>query len=71
MITGTLIGVLVIPGLYFFFASLVDGKKLLQDEVHTSLTDSIAMTKTQRIRLKKHSLKGRLKLQIKKIKPKN
>jgi len=42
MITGTIIGVLVIPGLYFVFASLVDGKKLLKDAVHTSITDSIA-----------------------------
>ena len=39
MITGTLIGVLIIPGLYLLFASLVDGKKLLKDEVHSSLTD--------------------------------
>ena len=29
MITGTLIGVLIIPGLYFIFATLVDGKDLL------------------------------------------
>ncbi len=42
MITGTVIGVLVIPGLYFVFASLVDGKKLLKDEVKSSITDSIA-----------------------------
>lgn len=42
MITGTIIGVLVIPGLYFVFASLVDGKKLLKDEVKSSITDSIA-----------------------------
>ncbi|HMP18601.1 MAG TPA: efflux RND transporter permease subunit, partial [Gemmatales bacterium] len=41
MITGTLIGVLVIPGLYYVFATMVDGKDLLKDEVHTSITDSI------------------------------
>jgi len=39
MITGTIIGIVIIPGLYFIFASLVDGKKLLQDESHMSLTD--------------------------------
>jgi HAE1 family hydrophobic/amphiphilic exporter-1 len=39
MITGTIIGIVIIPGLYYVFASLVDGKKLLQDESHTSLTD--------------------------------
>ena len=41
MITGTLIGVLIIPGLYYIFASLVDGKQLLKDEVHTTLTEAI------------------------------
>jgi HAE1 family hydrophobic/amphiphilic exporter-1 len=38
MIMGTVIGVLIIPGLYFLFATLVDGKNLLKDEVHTSIT---------------------------------
>jgi HAE1 family hydrophobic/amphiphilic exporter-1 len=72
MITGTVIGVLVIPGLYFLFAKLVDGKNLLKDEDHTSLTDSISMTQTQKIRLKKHrSLKARLKLLAKTMKPKD
>ncbi len=40
MISGTIIGVLIIPGLYFVFASLVDGKKLLKDEVQTPLTEN-------------------------------
>lgn len=65
MITGTVIGVLVIPGLYFVFASLVDGKKLLKDEVHTSITESIAA------RTKHRKQKQRLiKLLVKKMKPK-
>src|SRR6185437_4405655 len=42
MISGTVIGVLIIPGLYFVFATLVDGKNLLKDEVHTSITEFIA-----------------------------
>lgn len=41
MISGTLIGVLMIPGLYFVFATLVDGKKLLKDETQTPLTEII------------------------------
>jgi hypothetical protein len=70
MITGTLIGVLIIPGLYYVFAKLVDGKNLLKDEVHTSITDSIAGAQTDR--WKKHrKLKARLKLLIKKLKPKD
>lgn len=48
MIAGTVIGVLIIPGLYFAFASLVDGKKLLKDEVHTSITESILRRKKHR-----------------------
>jgi HAE1 family hydrophobic/amphiphilic exporter-1 len=78
MITGTLIGVLIIPGLYFLFATLVDGKKMLKDEVHTSLTEAIVGThtesiaKTQKNRPKKHrTLKGRFKLLMRKIKHKH
>ncbi|MBI1347791.1 multidrug transporter [bacterium] len=32
MLVGTLIGVLVIPGLYYLFAKISDGRKLIQDE---------------------------------------
>ena len=48
MITGTIIGVLVIPGLYFLFATMVDGKNLLKDQEHTSLSDSIMRRKKHR-----------------------
>lgn len=69
MIAGTIFGVLVIPGLYFLFATLVDGKKLLKDEVHTSITESIAGT--HKNHGKKHrTLNGRLKLLMKNMKPK-
>ena len=40
MISGTVIGILIIPGLYFVFAKLVDGKKLLKDEDQTPLTEN-------------------------------
>ena len=32
MLVGTLLGVLVIPGLYYIFGKIADGRKLLQDE---------------------------------------
>jgi HAE1 family hydrophobic/amphiphilic exporter-1 len=64
MITGTVIGVLVIPGLYFFFASLVDGKKLLQDTSRTSLTDFFMNTKKRRLE-QREVIKRRIKLLIK------
>jgi len=70
MITGTFIGVLVIPGLYFLFATLVDGKNLLKDEDHTSITESLVSTKKRRWKLHR-KLRGHLKLLIKRIKRKD
>lgn len=70
MITGTFIGVLVIPGLYFLFATLVDGKNLLKDEDHTSITDSLVSTKKRRWKLHR-MVRGRVKLLIKRIKRKD
>jgi hypothetical protein len=40
MLVGTVIGVLVIPGLYYLFARIADGRKLLQDEVDKPLSES-------------------------------
>ncbi|OWK43773.1 efflux RND transporter permease subunit [Fimbriiglobus ruber] len=39
MLVGTVIGVLVIPGLYYLFAKISDGRKLLQDEVDEPLSE--------------------------------
>jgi HAE1 family hydrophobic/amphiphilic exporter-1 len=39
MLVGTVIGVLVIPGLYFIFGGLADGRKLLNDEVDEPLSE--------------------------------
>ena len=39
MLMGTLVGVLVIPGLYYLFAKISDGKKLIQDEHDEPLTE--------------------------------
>jgi len=64
MISGTLIGVLIIPGLYFVFATLVDGKKLLMDENQTPLTEAIMGKK-----YKNKKFKAMVKLLIKKLNP--
>ena len=40
MLIGTVIGVLVIPGLYYLFARISDGKKLLRDEVDEPLSET-------------------------------
>ena len=41
MLVGTLIGVLVIPGLYYIFGKISDGRYLLKDEVDEPLTEKI------------------------------
>jgi HAE1 family hydrophobic/amphiphilic exporter-1 len=40
MLVGTVIGVLVIPGLYYLFGRIADGRKLLQDEVEGPLSEA-------------------------------
>ncbi|MGE0608891.1 MAG: efflux RND transporter permease subunit [Pirellulales bacterium] len=41
MLMGTLIGVLVIPGLYYLFAKLSDGRKMINDEHDRPLSEII------------------------------
>jgi hydrophobic/amphiphilic exporter-1 (mainly G- bacteria), HAE1 family len=39
MLVGTIVGVLIIPGLYYLFAQLEGGRKLLKDESHQPLSE--------------------------------
>ena len=39
MLMGTLVGVFFIPGLYYIFGQMADGRKLLQDEVDEPLSE--------------------------------
>jgi HAE1 family hydrophobic/amphiphilic exporter-1 len=39
MLLGTVVGVLVIPGLYYIFGRMSDGRKLLNDEVDQPLSE--------------------------------
>ncbi len=41
MLLGTLIGVLVIPGLYYIFAKMIDGRKLIRDEADTPISEDV------------------------------
>ena len=41
MLLGTVIGVLVIPGLYYLFGWLDGDRKLLQDETHQPLSETV------------------------------
>lgn len=42
MLLGTIMGVLVIPGLYYIFAKLADGRNIIKDENDNPLTEEIA-----------------------------
>jgi len=39
MLFGTIFGVIIVPGLYFIFGSLANGRKLINDEDDSSLTE--------------------------------
>ena len=41
MIFGTIFGVLIIPGLYFIFGTLAEGRKLIRDEEHGPLSEEV------------------------------
>lgn len=39
MLLGTIFGIIIIPGLYYIFATMADGKKLIKDEYDRPLTE--------------------------------
>lgn len=53
MLFGTFFGVLVIPGLYYFFAKLVEGKDLIKGEAHSPLTEEYAHSESKTSLLRK------------------
>lgn len=53
MLFGTFFGVLVIPGLYYFFAKLVEGKDLIKGEAHLPLTEEYAHSESKTSLLRK------------------
>ena len=42
MLLGTIVGVFVIPGLYYIVAKIADGKSLIRDEHHEPLSEAIS-----------------------------
>ena len=50
MLMGTLFGVLLVPGLYYTFAKLTEGKKLIRDEDFNPLTESLHESKASLIK---------------------
>ena len=41
MLFGTLFGVIIVPGLYFIFGSLAEGRKLIEDEIDSPVTEKV------------------------------
>jgi HAE1 family hydrophobic/amphiphilic exporter-1 len=62
MIFGTFIGVIIIPGLYFIFGTLADGKHLLKDEVDEPLSESFVRSTEERGKLLGNLRKANAKL---------
>ena len=52
MLLGTLIGVVVIPGLYFIFASMSDGRRMIKDETDESLSESFVRSSEENSNIK-------------------
>jgi len=41
MLFGTLFGVIIVPGLYYIFGTIAEGRKLIRDEDHDPLTENL------------------------------
>lgn len=64
MLFGTLFGVIVVPGLYYIFGRLAEGRKLIRDEEETPLSEAIAEADNEQ------SLTNRIKRILSKIRKK-
>jgi HAE1 family hydrophobic/amphiphilic exporter-1 len=40
MLFGTMVGVILIPGLYYIFANIIEGKHLIRKEEDTTLSEA-------------------------------
>ncbi|HEV8514410.1 MAG TPA: hypothetical protein VGQ59_14110, partial [Cyclobacteriaceae bacterium] len=41
MLFGTVFGVIIVPGLYYIFGKMAEGRKLIRDEEKDSLTEDM------------------------------
>jgi HAE1 family hydrophobic/amphiphilic exporter-1 len=47
MLFGTIFGVIIVPGLYFIFAKLSEGKKLIKEEDENTLTENLVESNSE------------------------
>lgn len=62
MLFGTIFGVLIIPGLYYIFGTLSDGKQLIKDEDDDSLSEHFVKSNEDRSRLMESLRKANAKI---------
>ncbi len=48
MLLGTLVGVIVVPGLYYVFGNMAEGRKLIKDEDEVPLTEDFTHSKKKK-----------------------
>ncbi|MBP0903010.1 efflux RND transporter permease subunit [Mariniflexile gromovii] len=53
MLIGTLAGVIIIPGLYYFFATISDGRDLIKNEHHEPMSEELMRMSESESKLKK------------------
>lgn len=53
MLMGTVFGVIIVPGLYYIFGKLAEGRSLIQDEDHNPLTEQMVEQNSEASILKK------------------
>lgn len=53
MLIGTLAGVIIIPGLYYFFATISDGRDLIKNEYHEPISEELMRVSEEESKLKK------------------
>lgn len=53
MLLGTVFGVIIVPGLYFIFGNLAEGKKLIQDEDENPLSEDLIKDRSEASLIKK------------------
>jgi len=70
MLFGTIFGILLVPGLFYIFAKLAEGRKLIQDEDFNPLTEEYIQSVSQASLLKKIQ-KLRIVLKVMNRKSKN
>lgn len=47
MLLGTIFGVIIVPGLYYIFGRIAEGKQLIQDEDHNPLSEDLADNRSE------------------------